>query len=972
MKQHKFTHGRASMKQHKKKWREVTNRWFFLSFIICITESYLIAFSPSVSATVNCAIEDAGHCVGFPVNTTTRPSSPPALSDDGGAVGSSGGTVATSQTAADSGSGRGVAAEGTPSTPAVNQGASRIRDRFKNRLLGDEAKYQAENQRLQTEFQNKQQICNRAYPHTGHTLNCGQKLLCKQPSELQRICGSQDELLDLNKLTQLEDAAHQNIARLSQNLAGKLNMNPNEIMRSNVKDKANTTCGSAWHYANLYCKFPVRAFSGKVGNALNVIGKVAFAGQAAAGLVGKSLNDLCKAITTLSGAGVTISMLAQANCAAAMGRCRKYCNTEKHQECRSLYKETYNCNFLHDVAATKSCTNAAATGSAPVPVQSKCGQSHVKLEKHECKVKHINEMKQGCSFLRNNAVVMMKDIVQLIATVRSAKMCWDKTGGDISPPLSPDVCRQMGGTPYTDETTGEERCRFREPGEGEGVCPPYGVPVSCSQACPDTGSVPAGCPIGTCENGAVISCTNTCPSGSVPTGCGNTCPDPSLTYPNCDCNCPQGQSCNSERECTAPTSCSTDAECDTAAGEVCNNGTCTAPTSCTTDDDCDDDKVCNNGTCAAPTSCSTDADCDTGQVCNNGTCAASTSCTTDDDCDDDKVCNNGTCAAPTSCSTDADCDTGQVCNNGTCAASTSCTENSDCGPDKICHEGQCFCDCQGSPISCSEQCGGRCLEDSVNCPCQGDGECTPPQKCITNATGQNVCSDDDGEGVCPNGSRINCSEVCPDGSRPSNCRSCNGDSDCETGQICNRGTCIAEDPVLQTDGVGGGGTPTDGSLGVEDPLAIINDGMGGGDGNNNNSDGSNSTGKLPSASSGKPGKGLLARLGALLGVGKGGGSGGGFGSGRRYGSRKRNQKAKGGAKNSAAKGAGGGGFGSYGGAGGGGARNPAASTGLSAAQKKQKGNKRSAFPSNLGNIGSVHQDIFKAVTTRYKKVYNLK
>ena len=904
-----------------KKWGEVTNRWFFLSFVSCLTASYLIACSSSVFAGgVTCTSglpEEAGGCAGYWDSIVSNSSTPTDAS------GNSAGGATTSSSAADAG--RVVANAETPSPQTANPGKEGIGSRFKKFVFGDKAAVEAYSRQLQENFQTTQQKCDTITPKPPHSLPCASPAppVCTNP-QLEQACGKKIPDARFNRL---QEGAQQKMASLAQSLAGKLGVDSQSIL-SDINNQGNVNCGKAWQLAKVTCQFPVQALGGKVTKALSTIGKVAITGQAVAGLAGKSLNDLCKALTTLSGAGVTISMLARTKCAFAMRRCQRYCNMEKFSQpgyCNKLYTTAQSeCTTNHQTDWRTACASNPGINQV---MYSSCTDAHTNMEKYACKVQHINKMKKQCSLLKLATAKMFMDVVQLIQTVRSAKMCWDKTGGNNQSALSPDVCRRMGGTPYTDETTGEQRCRFREPGPGEGVCPPYGVPVSCSQTCED-GSVPAGCPTGVCENGEIVSCTSTCPNGSVPTGCGNTCPDPALTYPNCDCNCPSGQSCNANRQCV------------TAGG-----GSCTST-----------------------------ADCEEGQVCQDGACVAPTSCSSADDCEEGEICEDGACVVPTSCSSADDCEEGQICDNGTCAAAgqQACTANNDCGPDKLCHEGQCFCDCHGSPISCSEQCGDRCLEESVNCPCQGDGECTPPQKCVPNANGQNVCSDDDGVGMCPDGSRINCNEVCPDGSRPANCRSCNGDSDCNEGQICNRGTCVEDDPILETDGVeGGGGEIPDNEL--EDPLAITHDGMGGGDGSDGggSDDGANNKDKLPSASSGKQ-KGLLARLGTLLGVGKGRSSGG-FRSGPWFGSQRTNQKAKGGDKNSAAKGIRGGGFGGYG-AGGGGtaARNPSASV-LSAAQKKKKGTKRSAFPSKkLGNIGSVHQDIFKVVTARYKKVYNLK
>lgn len=879
---------------------------------------------------------------------------------------------------------------GTPQTPSTtdqitdqvadkavnavkNKVKSGAKDQIKKLVFGDPAKVQAYSTKLRSEYEAQRQRCNAVVGRKEASTCAGPHPVCTD-LQLQKACGRE---IPASQFNTLQDGAKQKIMGLAQSLAGKLEVDTGDILKD-IQNQADTSCRNAWHLAKMTCQFPVKALGGKVTNALNVIGKVAFAGQAVAGLAGKSLNDLCKALTTLSGAGVTISMLARAKCAFAMRRCQRYCNMEKWSQpgyCNTLYAAAQSrCHSNHGIDWTARCAGVVITGVPPPVVYTSCTGDHTRMAQYACKVDHINNMKRQCGLLSMNTAKMFMDILQLIQTVRSAKMCWDKTGGNMSAPVSPEVCRQMGGEPYRDETTGEDRCRFPEPKKGEGKCPPYGVPVSCDQPCED-GSVPAGCPTGICTD-EVVSCTQICSDGSVPTGCeDNTCPDPSLTYPNCDCNCPEGQTCNSDRQCVA------------------GGGSCTSAADCADNEQCDPSGQCVPLVCADGSPNYPDCGCDNcppGQLCNSdsGQCIPperdtldleDQSCTSTADCEDNQVCQDGTCVPDDedqSCTSTADCNEGQICQNGTCVPDggrESCNTNNDCGPDKICQNGRCFCDCQGSPISCSEQCAGVCLEESVSCPCQGNGECTPPQKCVTSTSGQNVCSDDDGEGVCPDGSRVACDQNCPGGSKPANCRACNADSDCEANQICNRGACITEDPALSTDGAGGGGAPGS-DLGEEDPLAIINDGMGGGDGSDGSNNNLGNRSKLPGASSGKQGKGFLGRLGALLGI-KGGGTGG-FRSGRRSGSQKGNQMAKGDAKSNTKKGAGAGGFGNYG-AGGGGARSPAAGGfGLSAAQvkklKKEKGNKRSAFPSNLGNVGGAHQDIFKAVTRRYQKIYKLK
>ena len=1082
----------------------------------------------------------------------------------------------------------------TAADAATGKVKDKAKDWIKKKLFGDPAVSQAYNQKLMSQFNTEQTKCNAVTSHFTpiHHLFCMKNSMECKDAKLDQACSIKGPTVNFEKL---ESEAQNKMVGLAQTLAGKLSVSASEIMGDIKNQVANqTTCGNAWRLAQLTCQFPVQALGGKVTKALNVIGKVAMGTQMVAGLAGKSLNDLCKALTTLSGAGVTIAILARTKCAFAMNRCQQYCEVEKKFDpgyCTQLRKKKkVECERQHNICRA-AC---AGVGFANAPCSS-CVYTHINMAQYACKVEHINKMKRECSLLQRKTMAMMGDIVQLIATVKSAKMCWDKSGGDMSPSIDPETCRKMGGTPYIDETTGDQRCRFREPVDGEGKCPPFGVPVFCDQPCED-GSVPEGCPQGVCENGEVVSCTKTCPpNGSVPEGC-DTCPDPSLTYPYCDCNCQTGQTCNENRQCVNPGGdCTTDDDC--GGGQVCNpEGQCVNPggdcttdddcqenevckdnvcvnASCNSDDDCSDGQVCQDGTCGADNckcqdavwpcdrqcggkcveesvncpcqgdgectppqkcitntdgqnvcsdddgegicpdgsripcdqncsddsepancrtcngdsdcgenqtcsssgvcipkssesckcegedwpcdkqcdnqctaesvncpctsdgectspqkcvsgadgqnvcvnvSCSLDTDCGNGQVCQDETCVdANQSCTTNDDCGNGQVCQDETCVdANQSCTTNDDCGNGQVCQDETCVdANQSCTTNDDCQANESCVDDQCkslsctdpsfvfptcnckcpdgyscnadkicikSCKCHGGSWPCNQKCDNQCPVGSINCPCTSDGGCTK-QKCVTNSDGQKVCSDDDGLGICLDGSRVDCDQNCPDGSNPANCRTCGGDSDCGENQICNRGTCVTEDPVLTADGLGGGGAPTDGGLDAENGMAITNDGMGGGGANDpndpNDSNNLGNTANLPGASSGKQRKGLLARLGALLGV-KGGGSLGSRGlSGRRGSKRTDLIKDDDDDETGKVKGAGRGGYGGYG-SGGGGALNPAAGGlgfGATAAQiKKQKGNKRTAFPTHLGNIGGVHQDIFKAVTKRYQKLYKLK
>ena len=395
--------------------------------------------------------------------------------------------------------------------------------------------------------------------------------------------------------------------------------------------------------------------------------------------------------------------------------------------------------------------------------------------------------------------------------------------------------------------------------------------------------------------------------------------------------------------------------CEERGGQVIpdplGNMICKEPEQrCTTTSQCPTNKMCIDGICRTITG-----------ICPDGSLKACT-----DTCENDEPPANcpRTCADGSANYPNCGCDN---CPNGeTCNSQQKCVKNNN---NKTCADGSanypnCGCDNCPNGETCNSQ--QKCVENNNNNTCPDTSltypncDCNCPTGQICNS--QRKCVEDNGTGTCADGSRIACGQTCPNGSQPTGCRSCNSNSECGENQICNRGVCVSEDPVLEMDGSGGGGAATDGGLIEEDPLAITNDGMGGGDGDPNPTKIPGM--ELPGATQMGDSQGAGAGYGGGSSASGGSGGGGGF-FGRLFGGRKSKPKGKGRNDESGAtvKGAGGGGFGGYGG--GGRKRNKLA---LNKKQikkrKKEKGAKRTLAPMKNG-LGGVHHNIFERITTRF-------
>ncbi|MGM0577189.1 MAG: LamG-like jellyroll fold domain-containing protein [Myxococcota bacterium] len=258
--------------------------------------------------------------------------------------------------------------------------------------------------------------------------------------------------------------------------------------------------------------------------------------------------------------------------------------------------------------------------------------------------------------------------------------------------------------------------------------------------------------------------------------------------------------------------CTADRDCD--GGRVCVDERCEVaddvPASCQSSDDCPDGTLCTDGECkaVAPTvlTCSVAADCfpGTGQICRGGQCVVPGEdprvCLEDSDCAGEWICSQGRCVDPAggSCDDSNPCDAGRVCVGGECmlAGAMKCGGGTNDGT--------------GAEVTCgpAERCeAGACkvlgrrtdagLTNLANCVLHED--CDGGQRCVDGAcvamTGEATCTSDDD---CDGGTLCD-REV--DLCRPAvgavlgaaSDGACELDRDCDGGQICDvaSGTCKA-------------------------------------------------------------------------------------------------------------------------------------------------------------------------------------
>ena len=735
----------------------------------------------------------------------------------------------------------------------------------------------------------------------------------------------------------------------------------NDLVGADPYDNAQFNCGDSLEHeksgAEFVCENPVKALGGPAAQAVRAIGQYGAPIVGASGLLMKnneSINKLCTTIAMLSATGVGIGVAARRKCSGKIKKCQQTCETEKTQICTAYQTQRAKCV---SVQAKVYAVPAFA------PALQKLQQ---RIKNYQQKVEEIESVKRRCKKLEANIASMGQDILNLVMTLGSAKACRDATGGKYTSDI--ENCEERGGEVVPDPL-------------GNLICNEPEQKCTTTSECPDNEMCMNGicrAITGICRDGSLKACSETCEDGEPPSNCPtkqNVCPDPSLTYPDCNCDCPPNQSCNSQRQCVRPDVCPDpsmtypNCDCNCPTGQPCNSQRqCVRP------------DVCPDPSMTYP---NCDCDCPTGQPCNsqrqcvrpdvcpdpsmtypncNCDCPPNQTCNSQKQCVRPDVCPNPSLTYP---NCNCDCPTGQSCNSDQQCVRPVCADGSNNYPN---------CGCNNCPTgqSCNsdQQCVRPvCADGSNNYPNCGCNNCPTGQSC--NSDQQCVPdNNNDGKGDCSDGSRVACDQDCPNGSRPTNCRSCNSNNDCEENQICNRGVCISEDPVLSQDGAGGGGAPIDD---MESEMAITNDGMGGGDGNQRKPSGNPLSGMgLPNAEeferSGGTAGGTDSASGATDSSASGGGGGGGFFSGLFGGGRKGKSKGKGimheDEGGATMKGAGGGGFGGYGGGG----RKGRGKLALSKKQikklKKEKGAQRTLSKMKEG-FGGAHHDIFERITKRF-------
>lgn len=249
----------------------------------------------------------------------------------------------------------------------------------------------------------------------------------------------------------------------------------------------------------------------------------------------------------------------------------------------------------------------------------------------------------------------------------------------------------------------------------------------------------ADCPgLATCQDGLCSVECSSCPPGQA---CGESVrPVPRPCSSNADCGfgayCqtpgPAGQGmCRGYFACMpcmgGCMTCTANSQCD--VGQVCINHACTT---CTSNSQCGPSAVCAATHTGMQCTCTMDSDCAAGEACNSGICQFAPpppgGCS-ELGCQNGQVCVNNACGA---CSSSIECDTqpgepvsGLVCTNGTCG---NCTANRQCGGGMACVQGTC------GTCSASSQCGasGTCTDGF--CTCKSNADCDTGQRC-----GSGVC-----------------------------------------------------------------------------------------------------------------------------------------------------------------------------------------------------------------------------------------
>jgi Cys-rich repeat protein len=204
---------------------------------------------------------------------------------------------------------------------------------------------------------------------------------------------------------------------------------------------------------------------------------------------------------------------------------------------------------------------------------------------------------------------------------------------------------------------------------------------------------------------------------------------------------------------------------------------------CQSDEDCEDGEVCVAGQCVPDVECVTPADCDdendcTANICADGVCE-NPNRDIDEMCDQDggSVCDGqGDCVE---CNSDMQCGIGEVCTlnacvpDAECEIDAQCDDENDCTND-LCSEGECLNENELQGTAC-DQLGGTVCDGDGNCvACNGDADCDMGEVCVANQCVADV--------ECMNNDECSLDEICVD-------NVCVSDPDV----FCNEGLCATND-----------------------------------------------------------------------------------------------------------------------------------------------------------------------------------
>lgn len=245
--------------------------------------------------------------------------------------------------------------------------------------------------------------------------------------------------------------------------------------------------------------------------------------------------------------------------------------------------------------------------------------------------------------------------------------------------------------------------------------------------------------------------------------------------------CPQFQACDVQtRRCLEQDMCFEDDGC--GEGLICEPFFCVQ--GCRDDGACPEGQICDGEGLFCRVGCREDAVCPRGQYCETESGLCASGCRSDEECGLGRSCltgDDGRACVPTPCDADEGCDRGFFCDveGGVCEPGC---RSGECPQGQECDLGVRFCvdercqgdeDCQGDEVCRAGVCEPGCRDDAA---CAEDQYCVLPRGAES--------------GVCQTGCRVGGCEGdqrCDTLIRVCAAPSCQGDDDCDEGEICRDG-----------------------------------------------------------------------------------------------------------------------------------------------------------------------------------------